>query len=158
MVVQTIAATRTRGGLRVEAALDTGDYPTGVAISKERMAALPLERHATRGAWNYTLHPQRASGCAEPAPAGESRGPAQRRQAVLGQLADPRLTGMSAAQLQQLADQLAPALGGPGPAAIQPAARRPVPASHRESRGPGRCSTTPRAFCSRSSTSGRSAP
>jgi Rhodopirellula transposase DDE domain len=109
VVVQTIAATRTRGGLRVEAALDTGDYPTGVAISKERMAALPLEPHATHGAWNYTLHPQRASGSAETAPAGESRGPAQRRQAMLGRLADPRLTGMTAAQLRQLTATLAPA-------------------------------------------------
>jgi hypothetical protein len=109
VVVQTIAATRTRGGLRVEAALDTGDYPTGVAISKERMAALPLERHATHGAWNYTLHPQRASGSAETAPAGESRGPAQRRQATLGRLAGPRLTGMTAARLQQLTATLAPA-------------------------------------------------
>jgi hypothetical protein len=109
VVVQTIAATRTRGGLRVEAALDTGDYPTGVAISKERMAALPLEPHATRGAWNYTLHPQRAAGSAETAPAGESRGPAPRRQAMLGRLADPRLTGMSTARLQQLTGTLAPA-------------------------------------------------
>ena len=109
VVVQTIAATRTSGGLRVEATLDGGDYPTGVAISKERMAALPLERHGTRGAWNYTLHPQRASGSAETAPAGESRGPAQRRQAMLGRLADPRLTGMSTAQLQQLTGTLAPA-------------------------------------------------
>ena len=109
VVVQTIAATRTRGGLRIEAALDTGDYPTGVAISKERMAALPLERHATRGAWNYTLHPRRATGSAETAPAGESSGPAPRRQAVLSRLADPRLTGMSAAQLEQLTAALAPA-------------------------------------------------
>ena len=109
VVVQTIAATRTRGGLRVEAALDTGDYPTGVAISKERMAALPLEPHATHGAWNYTLYPQRASGSAETALAGESRGPAQRRQAMLGLLADSRLTGMTAAQLQQLTAALAPA-------------------------------------------------
>jgi hypothetical protein len=108
VVVQTIAATRTSGGLRVEAALDSGDYPTGVAISKERMAALPLERHATRGAWNYTLHPQLASGGADAAPAAESRGPAQRRQAMLARLADPRLTGMTAAQLEQLTAALAP--------------------------------------------------
>jgi hypothetical protein len=108
VVVQTIAATRTSGGLRVEAALDSGDYPTGVAISKERMAGLPLERHATRGSWNYTLHPRRVLSRADVAPASESRGPAQRRQAVLGKLADPRLTGMTAAQLEQLTAALAP--------------------------------------------------
>jgi Rhodopirellula transposase DDE domain len=108
VVVQTIAATRTRGGLRVEAALDSGDYPTGVAISKERMAAVPLERHATRGAWNYTLRPRRVCGPADQAPASESGGAAQRRQGVLAKLADPRLTGMTAAQLEQLAAVLAP--------------------------------------------------
>jgi hypothetical protein len=43
--------------LRVEAALDPGEDPTGVAISKERFDALPLRRHATHSAWNYTLHP-----------------------------------------------------------------------------------------------------
>ena len=109
VVVQTIAATRTGGGLRVEAALDTGDYPTGVAISKERMAALPLEPHATHGAWNYTLHPRRVSSAADQAPASESGGAAQRRQAMLATLANPRLTGMTAAQLEQLAAALAPA-------------------------------------------------
>jgi Rhodopirellula transposase DDE domain len=109
VVVQTIAATRARAGLRAEAALDAGDYPAGAAISKERMAALPLEPHAPHGAWTYTLHPRRACGSAETAPAGESRGPAQRRQAMLGRLADPRLTGMTAAQLQQLTATLAPA-------------------------------------------------
>ena len=109
VVVQTIAATQTRGGLRVQAALDFGDYPTGVAISKERMAGLPLERHVTHGAWNYTLHPRRVSGPAGAAPASESRGAARRRQAVLAKLADPRLTGMTAAQLEQLAAALAPA-------------------------------------------------
>jgi hypothetical protein len=106
VVVQTIAATRTSSGLRVEAALDTGDYPIGVAISKERMAALPLERHATHGTWNYTLYPRQASS-SEAAPAGEAGGPARRRQAMLHRLAEPRLTGMSAAQLQQLAAGLA---------------------------------------------------
>jgi hypothetical protein len=107
VVVQTIAATRARGGLRVEATLDPGDYPTGVAISKERMAALPIEQHAIHGTWNYTLFPRQASS-SEAAPAGEAGGPARRRQAMLCRLGDPRLTGMSAAQLQQLATRLAP--------------------------------------------------
>jgi hypothetical protein len=109
VVVQTIAATQTRGGLRVQAALDLSDYPIGVAVSKERLAALPLERHVTHGAWNCTLHPCRVSGPAGAAPASESCGAARRRQAVLAKLADPRLTGMTAAQLERLAATLAPA-------------------------------------------------
>jgi Rhodopirellula transposase DDE domain len=109
VVVKTIAATRTSGGLRVEVALDTGDYPTGVAVSKERLHALPLQRHATHGVWNYTLHPHDVSGSSRSAPVGEAGGPAQRRQAILGKLADERLTGMGTAQLEQLAARLAPA-------------------------------------------------
>jgi transposase len=108
VVVNTIASTRTRGGLRVEATLDTGDYPIGVSISKERFAALPLERHATHGTWNYTLLPQPAT-ATETVDAGESSGPAQRRQAMLARLADPRLTGMTNTELARLATQLAPA-------------------------------------------------
>ena len=106
VVVKTIAATTTRTGLRVEAALDTGDYPTGVAISKQRFDALPLQRHATHSAWNYTLHPHPAAPSTQPEPVGEQDGPAGRRQAMLGRLADPRLTGTD---LQQLAAVLAPA-------------------------------------------------
>jgi len=109
VVVKTIAASRTSGGLRVEAALDTGDYPTGVAISRERLDALPLERHAVHGSWNYTLHPQPTCRSTEAAHVGEPDSPAQRRQAMLGQLADPRLIGMTSTELQRLAATLAPA-------------------------------------------------
>jgi hypothetical protein len=108
-VVKTIEATCTRTGLRVEAALDTGDYPTGIAISKQRFQALPLHRHATHGTWNYTLHPQPVPGSTEAVPAGEQGGPAGHRQAMLGRLADPRLTGMTGTQLEHLAVALAPA-------------------------------------------------
>jgi hypothetical protein len=107
VVVKTIAATTTRSGLRVEAALDTGDYPTGVAISKQRLDALPLRRHATHSAWNYTLHPRPAA--TQPEPVAEQDGPARRRQAMLGRLGDSRLTGMTSTDLQQLAAVLAPA-------------------------------------------------
>jgi predicted DNA-binding protein YlxM (UPF0122 family) len=109
VVVKTIAATRTRSGLRVEAALDPGDYPTGVAISKQQLDALPIQPHATHGAWNYTLHPQPASGALQAAGGGVPGGPAQRRQAMLGRLADPRLTGMTSAELGRLTATLAPA-------------------------------------------------
>src|SRR6516164_1492460 len=109
VVVQTIAATRTSSGLRVEAVLDPGDYPTGVAISKERFGALPLRRHATHGAWNYTLHPAAGSPPVREGTAGERSSPARRRQEMLRKLGDERLTGMSTAQLEQLAAALAPA-------------------------------------------------
>ncbi|MBB5891432.1 hypothetical protein BJ998_002628 [Kutzneria kofuensis] len=109
VVVKTIEATRTHTGLRVEAALDTGDYPTGVAISKERFDALPLRRHTTHGTWNYTLHPQPLSCSTEVVPVGEQDGPAGRRLAMLTQLADPRLTGLSSSELDQLSTTVAPA-------------------------------------------------
>jgi Rhodopirellula transposase DDE domain len=109
VVVKTIAATTTSGGLCVEAALDTGDYPTGVAISKQRFDALPLRRHATHSAWNYTLHPRPAATATQPEPVAEQDGPARRRQAMLGRLADSRLTGMTTTDLQQLAAILASA-------------------------------------------------
>jgi Rhodopirellula transposase DDE domain len=109
VVVKAIATTTTRTGLRVEAALDTGDYPTGVAISKHRFDALPLRRHATHGTWNYTLHPQPVLPSTQPSPVAEQDGPARRRQAMLGRLADPRLTGMTTTDLQHLAAVLAPA-------------------------------------------------
>ena len=109
VVVETIASTRTHTGLRVEATLDTGDYPTGVAISKERFDALPIERHAVHGSWNYTLHPRSASRPTRATPADEPGGPAQRRHVMLQRLADPRLTGLTAIQLDQLAATLAPA-------------------------------------------------
>jgi hypothetical protein len=118
VVVKTIAATRTSGGLRVEAALDPGDYPTGVAISRERLDALPLERHAVHGTWNYTLRPQLASCCTKAAhvgDVGEPGSPAQRRQAMLQQLADLRLTGMTSTELQRLAAALAPAQAARAP-------------------------------------------
>ena len=108
VVVQTIAATRTSGGLRVESALDPGDYPTGVAISKERFAALPLQRHAVRGAWNYTLRP--AAGTF-PVSEGTTSGlssPARRRQQILHKLNDERLTGMNSTELDRLCAALAP--------------------------------------------------
>ena len=108
VVVQTIAATRTSRGLHVEAVLDPGDYPTGVAISKERFAALPLKRHATHGAWNYTLHPAAAAPAVSEGTTGQLSSPARRRQEMLAKLNDERLTGMTSAGLARLCAALAP--------------------------------------------------
>ena len=59
VVVNTIAATRTRTGLHVEAELDASAYPLGVSVSAERMSALPIAPHARHGTWNYTIRPRR---------------------------------------------------------------------------------------------------
>jgi hypothetical protein len=58
VIVNSIAATTTRTGLRVAAELDTDTYQTGVRVSDGQMAALPLARHDWHGDWNYTLHPE----------------------------------------------------------------------------------------------------
>jgi len=58
VIVQTIAATATRTGLRVHAELDTAAYDTGIQISDVQMGALPLTRHDWHGDWNYTLRPE----------------------------------------------------------------------------------------------------
>ena len=54
VIVQSIAATTTRTGLRVRAELDTGQYPTGVKVDDKVIAALPITRHRFHGDWNYT--------------------------------------------------------------------------------------------------------
>jgi len=69
VIVQTIAATTTRTGLRVRAELDTGTYDTGIKISDRQMEALPLTRHEWHGDWNYTLQPKgydQAAGVPDP--------------------------------------------------------------------------------------------
>lgn len=60
VVVQTIAATTTRTGLKVKAMLDENTYPTGLRITDKQMRQL-LDRHITRHEfhpdWNYDVHP-----------------------------------------------------------------------------------------------------
>jgi hypothetical protein len=55
VVVSLIGSTRTAKGLRVRAALDDSDYETGVRISDQEFAAIPIRRDAFRGDWNYTI-------------------------------------------------------------------------------------------------------
>ncbi|MFF1401494.1 ISAzo13 family transposase [Streptomyces sp. NPDC058287] len=103
VILQTIAATTTRTGLRVEAALDTNAYPTGVRIGDAEMAALPLTRHAFHGDWNYALHPQPRP--AVPAARTPDASETEWDQALLS---DPALTGMSRQQLVDLTKTLGP--------------------------------------------------
>ena len=57
VMVELIANTTTRKGLKVEAELDQGHYPTGVKVTNKQLAAVPLTRHEWHGDWNYTVHP-----------------------------------------------------------------------------------------------------
>ena len=107
VVVNTIASTRTRTGLRVEAELDTTSYPLGVTVSKARFAELPIQTHPTRNSWNYTIRPGPPTIAGQAPDIGTDR--AQTRTAALRALADPRLTGMTQAELDDLARRLTPA-------------------------------------------------
>ncbi len=57
VIVELIAATTTRTGLRVEADVDTGDYPLGQRVTDAELAAIRLDRHEWHGDWNYTIRP-----------------------------------------------------------------------------------------------------
>ena len=104
-MVNTITATRTRTGLRVEARLDTAVYPTGVSVSLERLQTLPIHAHQHRGVWNYTISPPGPDISASP-PAATDR--TQGRTHALLTLAQPAITGMTSQQLHDLTERLAP--------------------------------------------------
>jgi hypothetical protein len=57
-VVNLIANTTTKGGLKVKAVLDTKTYETGQKVTEHEMKALSLKRHKFHGDWNYTLLPR----------------------------------------------------------------------------------------------------
>jgi Rhodopirellula transposase DDE domain len=59
VVIQLIANTTTKAGLKIKAALDQGAYPTGTKVSDQELAAIHLQRSLFHGDWNYTLLPTR---------------------------------------------------------------------------------------------------
>jgi len=58
VIVNLIAATTTRTGLTVQAALDTDPYPKGIKITDADMQTLNIVPHDFHGDWNYTIHPR----------------------------------------------------------------------------------------------------
>ncbi len=58
VIVNLIAATTTRTGLRVRSALDRDSYPAGRAVSDADMKTLYLRPDAFHGEWNYSLLPR----------------------------------------------------------------------------------------------------
>ena len=60
-VVELIAATTTKTGLRVESALDTRTYQKGIKVSDAEMEALDIIGDAFHPEWNYTIRPRSAA-------------------------------------------------------------------------------------------------
>ena len=57
VIVNLIAATTTREGLRVQCQLDTKSYPAGIKVSDKEMASVNIQRDSFHGEWNYTVSP-----------------------------------------------------------------------------------------------------
>lgn len=100
VILNTIAATTTRTGLRVHAELDTAQYATGRQVSKQQMAALPITRHDWHGEWNYTLRPEPTQPDAPPTPTHQPH----RRD--LTHLCHPAVTGMPTTEWNHLLTRL----------------------------------------------------
>lgn len=58
VIINLIAATRTRAGLRVRCELDPGRYPEGEKITDMQMSSLNIKREQFHGDWNYTICPE----------------------------------------------------------------------------------------------------
>ena len=54
-IIELISATTTATGLTIRAEADTNRYETGVKVSDEELATVPLTRHDFHGDWNYTI-------------------------------------------------------------------------------------------------------
>ena len=58
VIVNLIASTRTRTGLRVRCEIDKGRYPQGRVITDRMFASLRVAPHRFHGDWNYTVVPR----------------------------------------------------------------------------------------------------
>ena len=59
VIVNLIASTTTRAGLKIRAELDRGTYPTGIKITDVELASLNLKPGTFHGEWNYAVLPTR---------------------------------------------------------------------------------------------------
>jgi hypothetical protein len=57
VIVQLIAATTTRKGLKVHAELDTTLYEKGIKVTDAEFAAIRMVRDQFHGEWNYVISP-----------------------------------------------------------------------------------------------------
>lgn len=57
VIVNLIAATTTKTGLKVSARIDDNSYPTKKKVSDEEFDAINMKRASFHGDWNYTIRP-----------------------------------------------------------------------------------------------------
>ncbi len=57
VIIDLIASTTTKAGLKVLCELDTNKYPKGIAVSDAQMQSLNILRADFHGEWNYTIAP-----------------------------------------------------------------------------------------------------
>ncbi|MCP4657124.1 MAG: hypothetical protein GY856_17080 [bacterium] len=62
-MIQLIANTKTRTGLRIQAELDSGIYPTGIKVSDEVFDALCIQRDEFHGDCPCSLPGQTRANC-----------------------------------------------------------------------------------------------
>jgi hypothetical protein len=55
VIVKLIANTTTEAGLKINAALDENEYPTGIKVTDKEMKNLNIEKEQFHGEWNYTV-------------------------------------------------------------------------------------------------------
>ena len=58
VIVNLIAATTTKTGLKVRCELDTQVYPMGIVVTDDELAQVNLKRNDFHGEWNYTISPR----------------------------------------------------------------------------------------------------
>ena len=57
VILQLISATTTKTGLHVACRIDTNEYPKGIGVTDDEMAAINLATDEFHGEWNYTIAP-----------------------------------------------------------------------------------------------------
>lgn len=57
VIINLIANTTTKQGLRIQAELDTATYPLRTKVTEEELDTVNIKRHKFHGDWNYTIRP-----------------------------------------------------------------------------------------------------
>lgn len=57
VVVNLIASTKTRNGLKVKCQIDKKKYPTGIKVSDKELSLVNITKDSFHGEWNYSIKP-----------------------------------------------------------------------------------------------------